>query len=89
MSAQLIDGIALSRQIRAEVAARAARLPQRPGLAVILVGEDPASQVYVRSKGKQTVACGMASFIFLLVLIRMATLGKSTATGAPVQAVGH
>ena len=54
-SAQLIDGIALSKQIRAEVATRAAALSARghtPGLAVVLVGEDPASQVYVRSKVK-------------------------------------
>ncbi len=54
-TAQLIDGIALSKQIRAEVATRAAALSARghtPGLAVVLVGEDPASQVYVRSKVK-------------------------------------
>jgi methylenetetrahydrofolate dehydrogenase (NADP+)/methenyltetrahydrofolate cyclohydrolase len=52
-TAQLIDGIALSKQIRAEVGARAAALGARghtPGLAVVLVGEDPASQVYVRNK---------------------------------------
>ena len=58
MSAQLIDGIALSQKLRAEIASRAAALTtkgQQPGLAVILVGEDPASQVYVRNKVK---ACG-------------------------------
>jgi methylenetetrahydrofolate dehydrogenase (NADP+)/methenyltetrahydrofolate cyclohydrolase len=58
MPAQLIDGIALSQQLRAEIASRAAALSGRgkqPGLAVILVGEDPASQVYVRNKVK---ACG-------------------------------
>ncbi len=58
MSAQLIDGIALSQKLRAEIAARAATLTaqgKQPGLAVILVGEDPASQVYVRNKVK---ACG-------------------------------
>jgi methylenetetrahydrofolate dehydrogenase (NADP+)/methenyltetrahydrofolate cyclohydrolase len=52
MTAQLIDGNALSRQLRAEVAQRAAALTasgHQPGLAVILVGEDPASAVYVRS----------------------------------------
>ena len=52
---QIINGNALSRQLRAEIAQRAAALTQRhlrPGLAVILVGEDPASQVYVRSKIK-------------------------------------
>lgn len=55
MTAQLIDGVALSRTLRAGVAERAAALPRRPGLAVILVGEDPASAVYVRNKVK---ACG-------------------------------
>jgi len=55
MTAQLIDGVALSRTLRAGVAERAAALPRRPGLAVILVGEDPASAVYVRNKIK---ACG-------------------------------
>ncbi|MBP0636924.1 MULTISPECIES: bifunctional methylenetetrahydrofolate dehydrogenase/methenyltetrahydrofolate cyclohydrolase FolD [unclassified Cupriavidus] len=55
MSAQLIDGNALAKQIRSEAAQRAASLTERghrPGLAVILVGEDPASQVYVRNKVK-------------------------------------
>jgi methylenetetrahydrofolate dehydrogenase (NADP+) / methenyltetrahydrofolate cyclohydrolase len=58
MTAQLIDGNALSRQLRTDVAARTAALKSRgvtPGLAVILVGEDPASAVYVRNKVK---ACG-------------------------------
>jgi methylenetetrahydrofolate dehydrogenase (NADP+)/methenyltetrahydrofolate cyclohydrolase len=60
MTAQLIDGNALSKQLRAEVARRAAALSARgirPGLAVVLVGDDPASQVYVRNKVK---ACGEA-----------------------------
>lgn len=60
MTAQLIDGVALARQWRARVAERAAALAargHRPGLAVILVGDDPASQVYVRNKVK---ACGEA-----------------------------
>jgi methylenetetrahydrofolate dehydrogenase (NADP+)/methenyltetrahydrofolate cyclohydrolase len=61
MTAQLIDGVALSLQIRAHVAARAARLPQRPGLAVILVGEDPASAVYVRNKVKACHEYGLHS----------------------------
>jgi len=55
MTAQIIDGSALARQVRAQVAERAAALRARgitPGLAVILVGEDPASQVYVRNKVK-------------------------------------
>lgn len=60
MTAQLIDGNALSRQLRGEIAERAAALSaqgRQPGLAVILVGEDPASAVYVRNKIK---ACGDA-----------------------------
>ena len=64
MTAQLIDGRALSRQIRAEVAARAAALPsqgRRPGLAVILVGEDPASHIYVRDKVKACADAGVHS----------------------------
>ncbi len=64
MTAQLIDGIALSRQIRADVAIRAAALAERghkPGLAVILVGEDPASQVYVRNKVKACAEAGLHS----------------------------
>ena len=59
MTAQRIDGIALSQTLRAEAATRAARLPHQPGLAVILVGDDPASAVYVRNKVK---ACGEAGF---------------------------
>ena len=62
MTAQLIDGIALSKQLRQEVATRTQALRQRglqPGLAVILVGDNPASQVYVRNKVK---ACEEAGF---------------------------
>jgi len=66
MTAQLIDGKAFAAQVRGQVAEHVARLKQDhgivPGLAVVLVGEDPASQVYVRSKGKQTVEVGMSSF---------------------------
>ena len=64
MTAQLIDGTALSKQIRSEVAERAAALAARghkPGLAVILVGEDPASQVYVRHKVKACQEYGLHS----------------------------
>ncbi len=64
MTAKLIDGVALSGQIRADVARRAALLTargMRPGLAVILVGEDPASQVYVRNKVKACVEAGLHS----------------------------
>ena len=64
MTAQLIDGTALSIQIRAEVAQRAAALTargHRPGLAVVLVGDDPASQVYVRNKVKACQDAGVYS----------------------------
>ncbi|HZH26137.1 MAG TPA: bifunctional methylenetetrahydrofolate dehydrogenase/methenyltetrahydrofolate cyclohydrolase FolD [Azospirillaceae bacterium] len=62
----IIDGKAFAAGLRARVAARVAELGashgRKPGLAVVLVGEDPASQVYVRSKGRATVEAGMASF---------------------------
>ena len=62
----LIDGKAFAEGLRGRVAELASafegKAGRKAGLAVVLVGEDPASQVYVRSKGKQTVACGMASF---------------------------
>lgn len=66
MPAQIIDGNALSRQIRAEVAQRAAALiarGTRPGLAVVLVGEDPASQVYVRNKVRACEESGLHSVL--------------------------
>ena len=66
MTAEVIDGKAFAADVRARVAARVAQLKEEqgitPGLAVVLVGEDPASQVYVRNKGRQTVETGMASF---------------------------
>ncbi|MBO9478013.1 bifunctional methylenetetrahydrofolate dehydrogenase/methenyltetrahydrofolate cyclohydrolase FolD [Shimia sp. R11_0] len=66
MTAQIIDGKAFAATVREKVAGHVARLKEdhgiTPGLAVVLVGEDPASQVYVRSKGKQTVEAGMNSF---------------------------
>ncbi|MBX3560099.1 bifunctional methylenetetrahydrofolate dehydrogenase/methenyltetrahydrofolate cyclohydrolase FolD [Chelatococcus sp.] len=64
MRAQLIDGKAVAAKLRMAVAAEVSDLVKRgvkPGLAVVLVGEDVASQVYVRSKVKQTVDVGMAS----------------------------
>jgi len=66
MSAQLIDGNALAARIRGEVADRAAALRARgvtPGLAVILVGDDPASVVYVRHKVKDCEGAGMRSLL--------------------------
>jgi len=66
MTADIIDGKAFAAGLRARIAAAVpdflARTGRKPGLAVVLVGEDPASQVYVRSKGKMTVEVGMASF---------------------------
>jgi methylenetetrahydrofolate dehydrogenase (NADP+)/methenyltetrahydrofolate cyclohydrolase len=64
MSARIIDGVALAKTIRAEVAAEVGKLKgtgRRPGLAAVLVGEDPASAVYVRSKGKACEEAGMHS----------------------------
>jgi methylenetetrahydrofolate dehydrogenase (NADP+)/methenyltetrahydrofolate cyclohydrolase len=66
MTAQLINGTALSQRLRTEVAARAAALAARglrPGLAVILVGEDPASAVYVRNKVKACAEAGLHSVL--------------------------
>ena len=66
MSAVVLDGKAFAARVRGDVATHVARLKEEhgitPGLAVVLVGEDPASQVYVRSKGRQTLEAGMASF---------------------------
>ncbi len=65
MAAQIIDGKAFAAKVRASVAEHVTALKAKgvtPGLAVVLVGEDPASQVYVRNKGQQTVEVGMASF---------------------------
>ncbi len=66
MSADIIDGKAFAATVREKVAMHVARMVEehnlKPGLAVVLVGEDPASQVYVRNKGKQTAESGMASF---------------------------
>lgn len=64
MSARVLDGTAIAQAIRAEVATEVARLAssgKRPGLAAVLVGEDPASAVYVRSKGKACEEAGMHS----------------------------
>ena len=66
MTATIIDGKAFAARVRAQVAEHVARLREEqgitPGLAVVLVGEDPASTVYVRNKGKQTVEVGMNSY---------------------------
>ncbi len=66
MTAHIIDGKAFAANVRERVKGHVTRMVEehnlRPGLAVVLVGEDPASQVYVRNKGKQTAESGMASF---------------------------
>ena len=66
MTARIIDGKAAAAALRADVAVEVARFRvatgRVPGLAVVLVGEDPASAVYVRNKGKATVEAGMLSF---------------------------
>ena len=66
MNARIIDGKAVAADLRARIAAQVQRLKREhgiaPGLAVVLVGENPASAVYVRNKSKQTVEAGMQSF---------------------------
>jgi methylenetetrahydrofolate dehydrogenase (NADP+)/methenyltetrahydrofolate cyclohydrolase len=65
MTARIIDGKSIAADLRAKVAAEVTRLSAgglTPGLAVVLAGNDPASETYVRSKGKQTVEAGMRSF---------------------------
>ncbi|MBN9584052.1 MAG: bifunctional methylenetetrahydrofolate dehydrogenase/methenyltetrahydrofolate cyclohydrolase FolD [Afipia sp.] len=70
MSAKIIDGKIIAADLRARVAGEVARVKREhgltPGLAVVLVGSDPASEVYVRTKAKQTEAAGMASFEYKL-----------------------
>ena len=70
MTASVIDGKVIAAELRTRVAAEVARVKQdhglTPGLAVVLVGSDPASEVYVRSKHKQTQEAGMASFEHVL-----------------------
>ena len=68
--AALIDGKAFATEVRSRVAVHVSNLKAEhgitPGLAVVLVGSDPASEVYVRNKGKQTREAGMADFEHLL-----------------------
>src|SRR5581483_1642823 len=64
MTAELIDGVAIARDVREDVAREVSGLIARgvrPGLAVVLVGDDPASAVYVRSKGKASEEAGIHS----------------------------
>lgn len=66
MSAKILDGKAVADEVRAQVALEAAKLSvklgRKPGLAAVLVGNDPASQAYVKSKAKATDEAGMVSF---------------------------
>ena len=66
MTAKVIDGKLFAANVRAQVQVQVAKLREehgiQPGLAVVLVGEDPASQVYVRNKHASTLEVGMASF---------------------------
>ena len=94
MGAQIIDGKAVAASLRRDVAARVAQLTSshgiQPGLAVVLVGNDPASEVYVGSKARSTVETGMRSFEHrlsgeiaqaeLLALI----VGRSNIVGKPM-----
>ena len=66
MSAVILDGKALAAKVKERVAREAARLSRRPGLTVILVGENPASQVYVRNKVRDCSDCGIACFDYHL-----------------------
>jgi methylenetetrahydrofolate dehydrogenase (NADP+)/methenyltetrahydrofolate cyclohydrolase len=91
MGARIIDGKAYAAGLRVQIAAEAARLKAEhnlvPGLATVLVGEDPASEVYVRNKGKTAEAIGFNSFHFSLpkdaseaeVLARVAALNADPA----------
>src|SRR3954469_24118521 len=91
MTARIIDGKAIAAELRARVADEVTRIRREhaltPGLAVVLVGNDPASEVYVRSKHKQTQAAGMASFEHVLpadvaqdqLLALIATLNRDPA----------
>jgi hypothetical protein len=66
MTATVLDGKALAAEVRGKVAEEAkrigAKLGRKPGLAVVLVGENPASEVYVRNKARSTLEAGMESF---------------------------
>ena len=62
MSAEIIDGNAVAARVREEVAREVASLPAKPGLAVVLVGDDPASAIYVRKKREDSAEVGIESF---------------------------
>jgi methylenetetrahydrofolate dehydrogenase (NADP+)/methenyltetrahydrofolate cyclohydrolase len=84
MSARIIDGVALGKAIRAEVATEVAKLSasgRRPGLAVVLVGENPASKAYVGSKEKACQEAGMHS----VKVTRPETIGEAELLGIVAQ----
>ena len=62
MSAEIIDGNAVAARVREDVAREVASLPAKPGLAVVLVGDDPASAIYVRKKREDSAEVGIDSF---------------------------
>jgi methylenetetrahydrofolate dehydrogenase (NADP+)/methenyltetrahydrofolate cyclohydrolase len=62
MSAEIIDGKAVAARVKADVAREVASLPGTPGLATVLVGDDPASAMYVRMKGEDSAEVGIQSF---------------------------
>ncbi|HEY8964604.1 MAG TPA: tetrahydrofolate dehydrogenase/cyclohydrolase catalytic domain-containing protein, partial [Alphaproteobacteria bacterium] len=62
MTAQIIDGKTIAANLRADIATQTAKMGKKPGLAVILVGNNPASEVYVKNKIKATVEAGLNSF---------------------------
>ena len=66
MKAKIIDGKAIAAAVRAEYAAEAAKMSVKPGLAVIIVGEDPASKVYVRNKQRACEEVGFYSEMYAL-----------------------
>ncbi len=87
MAAQLLDGKEMSDELRVNIAARVAALKEQgvtPGLAVILVGEDPASQIYVRNKG---IACDQAGIYS--VVIRMPEDSTQEALEAQIRALNE
>ena len=84
MSGRTIDGKAIAAGVRSAVAAAVKTLPEQPALAVVLVGDDPASQVYVTSKGKATIEAGMRS-----VEIRLPRETSEADLLAQVEALSH
>ena len=84
MAARILDGRALAARVRADVAARVAQLPFQPGLAVVLVGDDPASAVYVRAKDRAAQSAGIAAQTIRLPSItnESALLGEVTRLNA-------